>query len=371
MPWNLRHYATLETTSDELLHLDVMRFIASVGIVLCHSAEFFLPREMRIASHARTAGLALFVDVFFVISGFVIAHIYAERMYGWRDFVRFIQRRVGRLYPLHLLTLTAMAALFFLVGQLRVATEGDMRLVPQCLAVGALLANSVIDCGGPVPNGVNWSISAEMVMYLAFPVLLVAMRRLGRWRHVLFPLLLGLVVWQNGGLSDWGGKVTFARALPAFVLGVSLSFDWQGLARFMVPGFAPALAATGLVAGSLLLWPYWVLLPLGYATAALAISADAAGRPSPVSRRLAPLGQLTYSAYMLHPIVILVIVNALGDKLLRLDPLPLGLLTLASYAMVGALILVSYKAFETPARNAIDSVHLVRHLAGKRSRRDV
>ena len=40
----LRRLFSLNTTSDELLHLDFMRFIASAGVVLCHSGEFFVPR---------------------------------------------------------------------------------------------------------------------------------------------------------------------------------------------------------------------------------------------------------------------------------------------------------------------------------------
>ena len=63
--------------------------------------------------------------------------------------------------------------------------------------------------------------------------------------------------------------------------------------------------------------------------------------------------------YMLHGIIIMVLVNALGDKLLKLDVLPLSVLTLASYGVIGVASLLSYKVFETPARRFIDGLKLV------------
>lgn len=350
---------SLQTTSDELLHLDLLRFIASAGIVLCHSGEFFFERAVRLASHQRLAGLSLFVDVFFIISGFVIAHVYRDRMSNWRQFARFMQRRIGRLLPLHLATLAGVALLFYAVGALDVATNTDMRLVPSCLALGAVLLQSVIDCGGPVPNGVSWSISAEMVMYVAFPLLIFLARRSGLLRYVLWAGFLAYVASRYPQGKDWATSIEFWRALPAFFFGLALRLDWQVWARVPVPGFVPACIALGLIAGSLLLWPRWMLLILAYAAALTAVIADGRGAISPLTRRLAPLGQLTYSMYMLHPIVIMVLVNAVGDKLLKLDPVALSAVTVASYGVIAVVSLLSYKLFETPTRRFIDGLRLV------------
>ncbi|HEX4849127.1 MAG TPA: acyltransferase [Novosphingobium sp.] len=355
----LRGLVSLKTTSDELLHLDLMRFIASAAIVLCHSGEFFVPRASRPESFERLAGLSLFVDVFFIISGFVIAHIYADRMGTWRQFARFMQRRIGRLFPLHLATLFAVGLLFYLIGVFNVPTNTDMRLVPECLVLGTLLLHSVIDCGGPVPNGVNWSISAEMVMYALFPLLLLAARSLGLLRYGLWLVFLIGVSWTYAEGALWASKTEFLRALPAFFFGLVLRLDWERLDRFAVPGMVPVGFALALIAGSLLVWPGWLLLALAYAAAASAILADTRPAAAPLTRRLAPLGQLTYSMYMLHPIIIMVLVNAVGDKLLKLDPVPLGLVTLASYGLIMVVSLLSYKWFEQPARAFIDGLPLV------------
>lgn len=355
----LREWMRLETTSDDLLHLDLMRFIASAGIVLCHSGEFFVTQASRPAFNERMAGLTLFVDVFFVISGFVIAHVYMGRMGNWRDFARFMQRRIGRLYPLHIATLAAMAMLFFMVGKLGVATNSDMRLVPECLVLGTFLLHSVVDCGGPVPNGVSWSISAEMVMYVLFPLLLLLFTRLGKLRYLVVVALLAVTASRYAPGAGWGTDTQFWRALPAFALGVALRMDWPAIAKLRVPGIVAIAMAMGLTIGSLLIWPNWLLVAFAYASAVAAIAADGSGRVAPLTRKLAPLGQLTYSMYMLHPMIILVLVNAVGDKLLKLEGAPLIALTLLSYAVIYVVSLLSYKWFETPARRYIDRLPLV------------
>lgn len=356
----LRSVFSLKTTSDDLLHLDFMRFIASAGIVLCHSAEFFVPRAERLASHGRWAGLSLFVDVFFIISGFVIAHVYADRMGNWRQFARFMQRRIGRLFPLHIATLLAVALLFYLIRALNLPTNADFRVNLECLLMGSVLLHAVIDCGGAVPNFVNWSISAEMVMYALFPLLLLLGQKLGPVRYALWLVLLALVAKNSLGRGIWAEDQHFWRALPAFFFGLAVRLDWKFLSRLPMPSFIPIILATSLVVGSLLLWSDWLLLTIAYGIALSAIIADGRCRPSAITRRFAPLGQLTYSIYMLHLTIILIVPNALGDKLLKLNPVPLSLLTLASYGIIVFVSWLSYKLFETPTRRYIDGITLTR-----------
>src|SRR5690606_39856368 len=70
---------------------------------------------MPVASHWRDWGFIqhsyLFVDYFFVLSGFVIAHAYAGRLATARDGRRFMVRRLGRVWPLHVLVLAAFIGL--------------------------------------------------------------------------------------------------------------------------------------------------------------------------------------------------------------------------------------------------------------------
>src|SRR5262249_55412493 len=85
--------------------LDSWRGICALLVALFH---FMFP------SHVAQSPLIhngwLLVDFFFVLSGFVIAHAYADKLTGWAATVPFMIRRFGRVYPLHFATLMFFVA---------------------------------------------------------------------------------------------------------------------------------------------------------------------------------------------------------------------------------------------------------------------
>src|SRR4051794_17935604 len=158
----------LRVASDEVLHMDLLRFVASVGIVVRHSFEFFFPAAVR---STLPSGLALFVDLFFVISGFVIAHVYLGKVDNLSGYGSFLQRRVGRLMPLHWLTLLISILVWTGFVALGKAGAHEPSFTLRCIAETALLLNAMASCGNGISfSSVSWSIGAEMVMYLIFPI---------------------------------------------------------------------------------------------------------------------------------------------------------------------------------------------------------
>ena len=345
----------LRSASGELLTIDVMRFIASVAIVLCHSCEFLVPRAMREANHRQTEGLTIFVDVFFVISGFVIAYVYAERMRGLRDFGTFMQRRVGRLMPLHLATLAAMAVLYAMLLKFNVPLNTQPSLSARCLIEGTLLVHAWIGCGGQPPNGVNWSISAEMAAYLLFPLLLMILRAPRVARVAVLGALFAFAIWQLDGLVPLSESFSAWRAVPAFYLGMVV---WAERDAFAVPRWlgsaAIALALVTMLA-SFALVPRTVIVMLAYLTAVSALLADTVPVRSALIKRLAPLGQLTYSVYMLHALIIVLLLNGLADKVLHLGLAGMVAVTLLTWAVIAFASLISLQLFEKPMRRRIDA----------------
>lgn len=103
---------SLTPPSNEMMHLDALRIVASIAIVAHHSKEYFFDPSLKEAVYANTAGLAVFVDLFFVVSGFVIAHVYSQRMNSIGEYGTFIKKRIARLYPLHVITLASMMAVW-------------------------------------------------------------------------------------------------------------------------------------------------------------------------------------------------------------------------------------------------------------------
>jgi peptidoglycan/LPS O-acetylase OafA/YrhL len=149
--------------------LDAWRGIAALGVVLFH-APF--------VGAVHTAAVVIdfgFVQLFFVLSGFVIAHAYGHRIAGPSDAARFIVRRFGRLYPLHIFTFGLMLALEVTkLAAMRVlhVGAGDPAFGPgagwHSIATNVLLIHAVGFESEFTWNGPSWSISAELWTYLVF-----------------------------------------------------------------------------------------------------------------------------------------------------------------------------------------------------------
>jgi peptidoglycan/LPS O-acetylase OafA/YrhL len=336
--------------SDELLHLDALRLIAAVGVIFVHLAEKF--GEQGHGALGRLAGsLNLFVDLLFVISGFVISWVYGDRIRGRSDYARFMQRRVARLAPLHWLILEGFVALEVLSQLL--SGRGEQSFA--CFWPNVLFLHATGICSGPSFNYASWSISAEMVMYLLFPGFLLLVRdwRAGLFAAAALALALSAVSVWTGHRPWWEWTFDFGmfRAAPGFLFGMVLSqvrprlrqvpfariLVWVALALFF------AAAAAGLPKGAM-------LLPLIYLVGVLGFAADLQG-PSRVARALGPGGQLTYSIYMWHAFLLALVTSSSVQALLGH---PAG----AAYRLwVSGLMLlifpISYLSlflFEQPAR---------------------
>jgi peptidoglycan/LPS O-acetylase OafA/YrhL len=351
-------FPALHTTSDELLHLDALRFVASAGIVLHHSLEFWYPPELRATIANRTSGLALFVDLFFVISGFVIAHVYSDRIANIAGYGQFLKRRVARLVPLHWLTLACAIALWSLVRLAGVQAGGMPAFDLACIARSAMLVHAYVGCpSGSYFNPVSWSISVEMALYVLFPITILV-GRLTRLAN----LALGVAILATALAIatatpkplDWEMVPPLVRGLASFLIGVGL-FDLRERIRLPLARIWTVLSCCALIAAMLIGASHAITLALTYLCVLCAIAAERASA-WPVVKRLAVLGQLTYSIYMWHGLVILVLLNAVGDKLLHLSGLSALLLAMGCYGLILMMGYVSLVWIETPARRWIDRV---------------
>ncbi|MDE2437454.1 MAG: acyltransferase [Sphingomonadales bacterium] len=346
----------LRATSGELLTLDFLRFYASAAIVVQHSHEFLWPMNVRGEIIEKTHGLALFVDLFFLISGFVIGHLYSGKVGTPKHFGRFMQRRIGRLYPLHLLTFVLAIAMWALVSSFAKPEHVPSR-DPACMALTAAMLHAVFPCGnGNYFNGVNWSISAEMVMYAIFPLLSAFALGARRLFLALSLALFAAILASVGTLDDWTQLYAPLRALPAFGLGLALNANRDLLLRVRFANLVMWLSLLGATACALVGAPVVIQLPLFYLAGFAATAIDVQGIANPVVTRIAPLGQLTYSIYLWHGFFIAVLVNAIGDKLLGGKLFAVAPLLAVCYAAILVWSYLSWRYFETPARRWIDGL---------------
>ncbi len=340
--------------------LDSYRFIAASLVVLLHyHAEF----GMRLgASTPIVKGLAVMVDFFFVLSGFVIAVTYGKAMANVSDYARFLQRRVARLFPLHIAVLT------FFIGLALANRFGWAKANhPEILDFHALPANILmLHAWGTVDhlsfNAGSWSISAEWLAYLLFPILLVLSRRSSLAAS--FAILIGavglLMIWRDAmGMRAWyeaSYDYGALRALPTFFLGIVLAGLIETSSRsFRVPW--PAVHMVFLVAVATL---YLEVAELSIALLALVVLlaaiAERGNKPSLMTSRLmGRLGDASFAIYMVHGVVEMPVVLVLR----KFDLIGTSIATGAAIATYIAVVIAAcciYSAFETPMRRRISAL---------------
>jgi peptidoglycan/LPS O-acetylase OafA/YrhL len=360
---------SLKSPSDKMLHLDVLRLIASVCVVAYHYRYSIDPYGLWALVPDRIAPFHLFVDLFFVISGYVIAYIYFDKTDRKNSYAHFLQRRVARLLPLHWATWA-----FYVFAFLLIALSGKHVNHPPQWTAAVWQFPLLHVLGGFAAEGLNvpsWSISAEMMLYVAFPLMVMAARRSVYVTFGLAGFLLVVLFALSGGFPatverpwyDHTFDFGLARALPSFLVGLGL-FQVRGrLACIPCASTLVWFALTAFFVGALLLVSPSYLILLIYLVAVLAVAADQQATSNGLVRRAAQGGALTYSIYMLHAPMQYLLIYGVARGLLHLSGI---LMNLAHLAVMMAVVVAAYFSlvfFERPARNWINSIDLGKSLS--------
>jgi peptidoglycan/LPS O-acetylase OafA/YrhL len=353
------------------------------GLCACLVVLFHFHGYSPIYTSALIRNSYLFVDFFFVLSGFVIAWNYGTRLASSRDVRHFLVLRVGRLYPLHIFMLFVFLAwetAKLLMGHGGAngspAFTGETQpgtVLSNIFLVQSLHLNDTLSWNAP-----SWSISTELWAYVVFAAVSVTFG-LRNWMIALLaaaaPLFLLQVTRTGMDITyDWG----LVRCLFGFALGV-------GCAR-IYRARRDRLAATGAIGASALetialaavvsFVAYagtsnWSLLaPFVFAVAVLVFANERGAWSRLLQLRFFKwLGTLSYSIYLTHYFFVvnlpIVVHRVLHVDLTRAMPLPGGgtvavfgrnaLEGTLWYAFVLALTIAfsafTYRWIETPGRN--------------------
>src|SRR6516164_1868697 len=164
-------------TSGQLQSLTPLRGIAALWVVLYHYAVLYPPSlHLQHYTDMLEKGY-LAVDLFFMLSGFVLAHVYWNAFAADVDerYRKFLFARIARLYPLHLFVLSLFVATEIADRAVHYAETGELELVPLegAQSFTALVANLFMLQGLKASqlswNYPAWSISVEFMAYLVFP----------------------------------------------------------------------------------------------------------------------------------------------------------------------------------------------------------
>ncbi|MCJ2014280.1 acyltransferase family protein [Methylobacterium sp. J-076] len=345
------------------LALDGLRGVAAVTVVLTHVMARW-PTHLPLVPFVK--GGYLSVDVFFVLSGFVIAHAYGEQLPASPGAVgRFLGRRWLRIYPLHL----AMLALLVAMEGLKLVVQwrgGHPDVAPFSgsndvtgLTENLFLLQSWVSAPRFGWNAPSWSISAEAGAYIVFAA--AAWAGLMRRTAVLAGCALGGIVvlagvaWRLDTL-DLTHREGLVRCFAGFATGVFLE-RLHTLGR--IPAWTerlqlPALAALLAIASAGHGWlvfaaPVIAVLVASLRTDRGPLAAALGTRPMQV------LGRISYSVYLIQiPLLMLTesAIKALGLRPPTADPWRGDELSLVYLAALVATAALSHHAIEGPARRS-------------------
>lgn len=343
-------------------------------------------------SHFRMLGIVrnayLFVDFFFVLSGFVIAANYALDLRGGFGTGRFMLLRLGRLYPLHVATLGFLVVLECLPFVLHRLAPGSVPFSTQDRGIGSLVINLLMLQATGIDRSLtwnfpSWSVSAELWTYLLFAVLANALPA-GRLVKLLVlvalaaPIVLGFVSPRNMDATYDFGLIRAIGGFSAGVIGYALyqriadladgrslsRAGWTGIELACVTLVVIFVSFAGTSMLSLVGPAVFLLAVLVFSVEGGAVSALLRSRPA------LRLGVLSYSIYMVHvPVLRLLMMTihtierTLGVTLTTpqiIDGQPAmligqarwqgDLVTIGFLAAVLAVASFTYAFVETPAR---------------------
>ncbi|MEV7398059.1 acyltransferase [Aeromicrobium sp. NPDC092404] len=355
----------------EIRPLTGLRGVFAAWVVLGHfwiPAVQQLPDLVELARPALAGSLA--VDMFFVLSGFIITYIYGERMatFSWAAVRDFWRHRFARIYPVYALSMALVIA--FAVATQRLA---DPPIPSVVIERSSIIRNALFlqsSPGGIVINPPAWSLPGEVAAYALFPVLVLAVVRIPTsWMAfglaaaiAIAGSMLIAVTWSD----DFGYplyELSWMRAGWAFPAGCLVARGWVLMAdrgRSQAWDVVAAVGVLGMFAAVMTGDPGPTFyLPLAALPFLCLIVVGCAGATGWVARALSGRaivwgGRISYSVYLTHYVVAYAYDKIVERRDVATAPWPVRVAGLVlAIAVVVALGATVYHLVEEPARRAI------------------
>jgi peptidoglycan/LPS O-acetylase OafA/YrhL len=288
--------------------IDGLRAIAVIGVVAFHA----FPRWLR--------GGFIGVDVFFVVSGYLISSIiYNALRVGRFSYLEFYVRRVRRIFP----ALLVVLATSLLVGLLLPFPDDYKQLGRQVAAGAGFAANLLFwsqsgyfDTNAAVKPLFLWSLGIEEQFYLVWPLLLALLYgrtpRLAMWIALLLCVsfvINAVGIWQHASAMFYLPTSRFWELLSGALLAYWVAFAsrsgfwaemrtshtvlaWCGV--LLLAASASEITEESAFPG------YWALLPVAATLCLIASSRSWLNRRVLSQRSLVFIGLISYPLYLWH-----------------------------------------------------------------------
>lgn len=307
----------------------------------------------------------LFVDFFFILSGFVVSHVYGSTFTGGvaiKGYVNFMRARFARIYPLHFFVLMVY------VGLAAFGLKQDIPNPDWSITAHLFLVQALGMFDKPTWNNPTWSISMEWWAYALFPFFITRFQKKMSGRAPLI-LLLGslcgftLLPIFLGSADVLIGPAAFARCLTGFLAGTAL------YSLLMKQSFSLPMGATSavvliavIVAITVIPSPYCDIFAfIGFCLLIFATSKDQGTRSWLYHPALIWVGDISYSIYLWHTLLLHVFAKGIGLVKAHMQwPREWEAFYFICFLVlfeIGILIVahLSYKYIEIPARNYLKS----------------
>ena len=364
---------TLSGNDQFITNLTPIRGIAALLVVIFHFEivlVLFLPRDIS----SFFSKCYLMVDLFFIMSGFIIYHVYGEffkHTIETKTFNKYIRARLARVYPLHIFTLILTIILVVCAH-----FKWDEFFNPQAIPTHMLMLQSFGLHSIYTWNVPAWSISAEFAAYVIFPLFAFVLYRF----KIVTPIVISaLIIFiyclltfklskANGTTSTYNLDVTYnygyLRGIAGFLAGgmiyqfyLKKIFYFLKTDAMLVILFALLFACLHFGATDLVFIPVFLMLVLS--------AAYNTGRVKRFlgNRFLQWLGDISYSVYLMQFPLMLLVIALLprfgifwnGPYSLHLPYWQAALCCLVFLASLIGISAVSYQFIERPFRNLINS----------------
>lgn len=324
---------------NRLVNLQLLRIFAAVAVVAFHARLHTVVFDKSFIPGSLGWGYSG-VDVFFVISGFIMVYITAGRPIGPDEF---IARRFFRVWPLYLvLTLVAAAIVLFVPAYYK----GDDR--PLYILQSLLFIPARRDFDGqfyPLLN-VGWTLNLEVAFYALFAVSLFFKRQILALFVMVGALIGSGYVFKSDLLYFYG---QFARGpFVEFLFGVVLAHIYRANVRIPT-----SVAIASLIGGiAMIIAQMPGARPVVVGLPAFMVVLGALYIPAPKSLRLAEcfdfLGRSSYALYLSHFIVLSVFRRTLLNEHLGPNSIPAFVYIGSAVALSLAIAVAIYVLLERP-----------------------
>lgn len=291
---------------NQLPALTALRGVAALFILIHHIVVYFIPEigNYFVEITPFFTKSYLWVDFFFILSGFIIAHVYRQEFCNWhwaKSYKPFIVSRFARIYPLHFLMLICflfveLLQLYIHTGESFIGKQSVSSLAANITLLQAFLKDSTW-------NEPAWAISAEWLSYLLIPPIIFYLEQTGRRVDIIILILIMAILFlmnlKMGTLNfvSWKSIVRCGSEMIIGILSYKHKFKIKQNPYLNYSSVSSILMVLVLVT---LWWPVSHFITICIFPLLIIVLSNLSKHYIFTNPFLLFIGKISYSIYMIH-----------------------------------------------------------------------